>query len=139
MSDPKNNVLPDRPVIWGTSDPTIATVDPEGEVVGVRRGTAIIHASSEGKADSVLVRVEPLPVVEVGISPGSLSLRPGQSAQLTVTALDTDGEPVPDAEVLWSSSAPGVASVSQGGRVTAVGGGAASIRAAAGEPPTRSS
>lgn len=76
--------------------------------------------------------VEPGPTVSsVSVMPASVSLAPGGTAQLTATASDSRGSPV-SASVTWSSNATGVATVSTGGLVTAVGAGTARITAAVG-------
>lgn len=49
--------ITNRLVSWITSDPTIAAVDSDGKVTGLRGGRVWVHAWSEGKADSVFVVV----------------------------------------------------------------------------------
>lgn len=53
----------------------------------------------------------------------------GNSVQLSATVLSTTGSVLPGHPVTWTSSAPAVASVSTAGRVTALAGGTANIRA----------
>lgn len=55
-----------------------------------------------------------------------------QEQQLSPTITDQDGKSLPEETVGWSSSNPGVASVTQSGLVTAEGVGSAEITAAAG-------
>ncbi len=50
-------VITDRLISWISSDPTVASVNGEGAVTGVRGGYAWVHAISEGKSDSVKVSV----------------------------------------------------------------------------------
>ena len=56
----------------------------------------------------------------------------GQTQQLVPSVSDQDGKPLAGADVSWSSSNTGVASVSSSGLVTAVGAGSADVTATAG-------
>jgi alpha-amylase len=47
------------PVQWQTSDPAIATIDPDGTVHGKRFGTARIAATAGGRRATVAVEVKP--------------------------------------------------------------------------------
>jgi uncharacterized protein YjdB len=58
LYDAQNNVLTGRPVTWSTSDPTIVAVDATGLAVGLRKGTATITATSEGKSGSTKMTVK---------------------------------------------------------------------------------
>ncbi len=74
----------------------------------------------------------PGPVVSVAVSPSSPSITfLDETVQLSATARDANGTVVPDASVTWSSSDLSVATVSDAGLVTAVGGGSADITATA--------
>ncbi|MGD8700174.1 MAG: Ig-like domain-containing protein, partial [Gemmatimonadales bacterium] len=56
----------------------------------------------------------------------------GATEQLTAQVLDQNGQPMPEEAVTWSSDDQGVATVSSGGRVTAVANGTAAITARSG-------
>ena len=55
--DSRGNIIPGVQVKWASSDTQIAVVDNTGRVLGVRRGSAIITATSGGKAATASVRV----------------------------------------------------------------------------------
>ena len=55
--DVAGNTLTGRSVVWTSSDTRLVTVDQSGVVRGVRRGSAVISASSEGKVGTASVRV----------------------------------------------------------------------------------
>ena len=55
--DAAGNVLTSRAVVWTSSDTRLVTVDQSGVVRGVRRGSAMISATSEGKVGTASVRV----------------------------------------------------------------------------------
>ncbi len=75
---------------------------------------------------------DPSVVVSVTVSPASATVPEGGTVQLSAAALNGLGTSAVGATVSWSSSAPGVASVSASGLVTGVAPGTASITATAG-------
>lgn len=68
----------------------------------------------------------------VSVSPSSVTVDPGATAQLVATAYDGKGNVVPGATFTWSSSATAVATVNGSGLVTGVAAGSTTIRATAG-------
>jgi uncharacterized protein YjdB len=58
VMDAAGNTLTGRAVAWSSADTRIATVDQAGVVRGVRRGTVVITATSEGKLGTATVRVD---------------------------------------------------------------------------------
>lgn len=63
------------------------------------------------------------------VVPGELTLVVGASQQLTASVRDEAGNPLTGRAITWSSTEPAVATVSDGGNVTAVGAGSATITA----------
>lgn len=57
----------------------------------------------------------------------------GQNLQLTASVLDQNGDPLPDAPVVWESGNPGIVTVSGTGLLIAQGPGTAEVTATAGE------
>ena len=129
--DARNTVMTDREMRWSTSDEAVATVSPGGIVTGVAGGTATITATSEAVTGSAAVTVTStaLPVASVDVTPATLTVATGKTAQLSASVHDARGGVLEDREVRWSSSAPGVATVSPSGTVTGVSGGTATITA----------
>jgi hypothetical protein len=84
-------------------------------------------ASQEYEAD-------PYSVMSVSITPDSLELYKGTSAELSASVTPLTAE---DRSVTWASSDPGVATVDQTGQVEAVGAGSATITAAANGDPSK--
>ena len=58
VTDASGNTLTGRAVVWASADTRIATVDQAGVVRGVRKGTVVVTANSEGKVGSATVRVQ---------------------------------------------------------------------------------
>ncbi|MXX55137.1 MAG: hypothetical protein F4106_12155 [Gemmatimonadetes bacterium] len=76
---------------------------------------------------------EPPVATTVSISPASLDMSSfGETAQLTATVLDQNGQPIAGASVNWTIDDNSVATVSTGGLVTAVQNGSATVTATAG-------
>jgi serine/threonine-protein kinase len=73
-----------------------------------------------------------LRVAAIDVSPPTVTLAAGESATLRATPQDADGAGVSRAAVQWSTSDPGVATVSADGAVTAVAPGNAAITARSG-------
>lgn len=117
-----------RSVTWSSSAPTIATVSADGTVTGVANGSASITATVEGISGTATITVVD-PVTSVLVTPASLSLPVGGTAQVSAAARDTKGAPLTGRAVVWSSSNPAVASVSASGIVTAVAAGSANVTA----------
>ncbi|MGQ0643083.1 MAG: Ig-like domain-containing protein, partial [Gemmatimonadaceae bacterium] len=117
-------------VTWTTSNATIATVAPNGQVTGVAAGTATITAISTfdtTKRGGVSLTVNPRPAVSsVTVSSPHAALIVGTTAQMTATVAAVGGA---STAVVWSSGATGVATISATGVVTAVATGNATITA----------
>jgi photosystem II stability/assembly factor-like uncharacterized protein len=90
----------------------------------------VLALLAHGCSQSVTTPLPPLSSVTV--SPATDTLLAGESLQLGAVARDLNGTPVASAAFSWSSSDPGVCTVSSIGRVTGVGEGVASVVATAG-------
>ena len=119
----------DKTVLWSSSNASVATVDGNGTVTAVSKGTATITAQAGGKTATCAVTVNPIPVENVTLNVTTLTLAPNMTKTLTATVNPDDAD---DKTVTWSSSNPSVATVSNDGMVTAVKVGAATITAQAG-------
>jgi uncharacterized protein YjdB len=127
--DSAGNPLNGRNVSWGTSAPSVATVNGSGRVSAVAPGTATITATSGTQAGASVVTVIPAPVASVVVSPSSATTLVTGTVQLTATPLDSGGNPLTGRVVTWATNAPAVASVGSTGLVTAVAAGNATITA----------
>lgn len=105
---------------------TVAVYDSANTLIGA--GEAIVDVGA-GASVRVPVVITPttgqLPIIVrvgntvVSVSPGSLTLNPGESAALSVTVTDQDGAPIAGAVPAFASSNPALASVSVTGVVSA--------------------
>ncbi len=90
---------------------------------------AIIAAGCGGEPNAPQGPSGPPPVALLSVTPGSATLIPPQTNQLTASVLDAAGNVLTDRAITWSSSAPAVATVSASGLLTAVAAGTATITA----------
>jgi uncharacterized protein YjdB len=131
IRDSNGIILTDYPVTWTTSDPEVAGLTSAGRVTALRSGSATITAVADGERASVNIVVL-IPVAVVEITPDAPVIAVGTSVQLMATVLGPGGTRVTGRVVSWSTSDPGIASVSVG----KVGGrrpGFAEIEATAGD------
>ena len=119
---------------WASGDTTVATVDASGLVTGVAPGEAEIAATSSGVTGrAAFAVVDPAPSA-VAVTPDTVVLSAlGQTAQLAAEVRDQIGRVMEGGPIVWSSADTTVAAVDTAGSVTAIGGGATTIAATAGE------
>ncbi len=120
------SVLPedatDKTITWTSSDKSIASVE-SGKVKAVGKGTAKITASAGGKSASCNIEVLK-PVSGISLDKTTLKIPLEESVTLLASIIPKDA--TPREEITWSSSNTDVATV-EGGKVTAVGIGTATI------------
>lgn len=122
--------VPQHEVAWFTSNPLIAMVDNDGDVVGVAVGQATVSATCQGLSSTVQIQVTLVPVTSVTITPSPLGLFVGDLQQLALTALDSANNTLSlqGRQIIWSSDNLPVATVSLGGVVLGVSQGSANVR-----------
>ena len=115
-------------VKWSSSNTDVATVK-NGVVTAVGAGTATITATAGKYSATCEVTVLEIPVSNIALSTGSVSLIEGDSYTLTATISPDNAT---DKSVTWSSSDTSVATVTDG-VVTAVDAGTVIITATVGD------
>ncbi|MEC0230676.1 S-layer homology domain-containing protein [Paenibacillus alba] len=121
-------------VVFSSTVPTVATVNPQGLVSALGEGTTVIGATYGGFMDQYTLTVIHSKPAETTLSSitlnGKAQLNIGQQDQAAVKAKYSDNnETQPVAGVTFSSSAPSVASVNSQGLVSAHGEGTTVIGA----------
>ena len=134
--DSAGNALTGVAITWSSADPTTATIDQTGTASGKKAGAVTITATSGSVSTSTSLTVQAPSANAVTLSPQSSSLIVGQTLTVTAVVTDASGSPLPNATVVFSSGAPGVATVTSTGSltatVTAVGSGQAQITGTSG-------
>ena len=121
------NNASNREVTWSSSDATVAKVEGEGKVTALKDGTATITVTAkDGSEKTASCKVTVSNVSAITLDKTSLELAVNGTHTLVATTTPAG------AAVTWSSSDPTVAKV-EGGKVTALKDGTATITAKAGE------
>lgn len=122
----------DPTVKWTSSNNDVATVTADGLVYAVGTGSAIITAQCGSVKATCTVNVpEPfIPATHISLNTTSLSLRVGDTAQLTATVKPTNAT---NKTIVWSSTDPSIASVSETGLIKALDAGTTVITATCGD------
>ena len=111
-------------VAWATSDASVVTVA-DGKVTAIGSGSAVVTVKVNGVEARCSVQVF-VPAGYITLNHESYTLAPQETVQLTVTVHPEDAAM---GGVVWTSSAPAVATVDQHGLVKALQGGTAIISA----------
>jgi alpha-tubulin suppressor-like RCC1 family protein len=118
--------------VWSSSDPAIVSVNEYANIIGRDIGVATITATIDGVSGSTIVTVTGKPVETVKVVPAQRTLQISEQVELSVFLEDSNQQPIDDErDVEFSSSAPGVATVSDAGLVTGVSAGSATVTATA--------
>ena len=124
-----------KKITWASSRPNVASVTIDGIVEGISAGSAVITATSANgiKANcDIVVKEKVTPVTSLTLDRTTLTMTEGDTQTLTATVKPDDAT---DKTVTWTSSNTSVATV-DGGKVTAVAPGTATITAKAGDKTT---
>jgi|JI10StandDraft_1071094.scaffolds.fasta_scaffold43166_2 hypothetical protein len=84
--DAAGGVLANRPIVWSTTDASVATVTSAGLITAVAPGVVSVVASSEGQSGSASLTVQSPAASISAISPATLI--PGSTATITVSGFD---------------------------------------------------
>lgn len=118
-----------KDISWSSDNESVASVDQDGNVTGIAKGTATITVTTDdgGFTDTCKITVIK-PVVSITINTHSETMTHHDTLSLMAAVLPVDAS---NPEVTWSSDDKNVATVSESGLVTAVGVGDATITATA--------
>jgi len=118
-------------VTWSSSNTNVAVVDPDGTVSMVGQGEAILTATAGARTGTASVSVHQRDIASLRVTPETSTMYPNDTAQLHIAAFDDAGHAmaVVAGSAQWSSSDSRVATVSDGGVVTAKAAGSAVLTA----------
>jgi trimeric autotransporter adhesin len=119
-------------VTWSSSNTSDVSVSPAGVATGLTSGSATISASTGSftAAATITVSIAAATLKSIEVSPANSTLPVNTTQQFSAVGSYSDGSSRDlTAQVSWSSSTIGSATVSTSGLVTGVGGGSATITA----------
>ena len=120
------DTVTNKKVTWSSSDKTVASVDQNGTVKGLKGGTAVITAkAANGLKATCTVKVV-VPVTKITLDTNSVSLKKGTTQTLTATITPSYAT---YKKVTWSTSDSSVVSVNQSGLIKGLKTGTAAITA----------
>ena len=119
-------------ISWSSDNPSVASVDAAGLVIGLKPGKANITATSERASAKMAVEVSANPVASLTVEPRSASARTGDVVRFSTGASDAAGKSVSSCEVRWSVSGEG-ATIESDGAFVAEKPGAYVVTASAGD------
>ena len=119
-----NDTTEDTTVRWESNNPDVVSVDNNGVISALEPGNATITATVGSFSVSAEVKVL-IPIDNIVISNSDVRLNKGGSETLTIQVYPANAEE--DTTVTWKSSNTNVATIDSNGKVTAVGGGNATI------------
>lgn len=126
--DASNATVANVAFTWSSSQAGVVSVSQSGVATAVANGSADITATGGGVSGSATVTVDQV-VTDVVVTPASVGLTVGDTAQLTAAASDANAFAVGGASITWSTPDTAVATVSGSGLVTAVAAGVATVSA----------
>jgi uncharacterized protein YjdB len=133
VQDANGNVVTSSTVTWASDNVQVAAPSSTGTLTAdattSKSGSATITASVGGVNGTATITVDPGAVATVTVTAPSRNLKPGNTMQLTATALDSKGNAVPNQSFVWFSSNIAVATVSGTGVVTGKRSGTVTITA----------
>lgn len=112
---------------YKSSDTNIITIDKNGKITAVKEGSAYVTITTptgESVKVKVIVTKETIKVTGISLNKTNVTLNVGDTLKLTATIKPNDAT---NKAVTWKSSNTNVVTVSQSGKLTAVGEGTATI------------
>lgn len=116
-----------EPVVWQSSDESVATVSSTGVVKAVSSGTANVTGMTGTITASIEVVVKI--VASVAVHPGQANINVTESKDFDAIVHDDKGNVITGEKVKWSVGDASIATVSENGTVTGTGKGTTSVRA----------
>lgn len=123
------NTTDDATITWSSDDDTIATVDGNGVVSGLKEGTVTITAQAGSKTDTVSITVKEIHIDSISLNVTTAEILKGENVELIATI--NPSNTTDDKTITWTTSDEAIATVKDG-VVTGMKEGTATITAKAG-------
>lgn len=117
-------------VTWASATPGVATISSAGVGTGVAAGTSAISATLNGIVGSTVMTVKVTTLQSIVITPANPTVTQGQAEKFTAIGTFSDNSTQDlSNQVVWSSSATTVATISSSGVASAMAAGSSTITA----------
>ncbi|MBR1804039.1 MAG: leucine-rich repeat protein, partial [Muribaculaceae bacterium] len=119
----------EQKLTWASSDTTIATVNSQGVVTGVKVGTATISATTTDGSDitaTCQVTVKPVVATDITLEPLTVTITAGETYEFALTVAPDNAT---YKAARWTSSDEAVATVDENGVVTGIAAGQVQVTA----------
>ncbi|WP_155827552.1 beta strand repeat-containing protein [Limisalsivibrio acetivorans] len=122
-------------VIWISDNSSVAEISNDNGTAGLAEagdntGTTGIVATKGGVTAMTTLKVAPVQITGIGVTPAVKTLAAGNTQQMTATGTYNDNSTSDvTSDAVWSTSTPSVATVDTDGVLTAVGSGTATVTA----------
>lgn len=126
--DKNNQPIPDTVLTWVSSNPNVAPVDDKGVVTAKGTGQSTITVSS-ANGEKALVQCKVAILKSIKVEPATLSLKPGEKAEMSAIVLNEKDEPSEVQNVAWATSDESIVFIDDLGTITAVAPGEVTITA----------
>lgn len=103
MGNPRADVA----ISWSSDNPSIASVDAAGMVIGLKPGKANITAACERASVKMAIEVTANPVKSLSVEPRSANARTGDVVRFSTGATDGAGKTISSCEVRWAVGGDG--------------------------------
>lgn len=118
---------------WASATPAVATIDATGSAAGVKSGSAVISATSNGIVGTTTLTVTGPVLVSMAVLPASPTVARTFSRALHAIGTYSDGSSLDvTGSVTWTSGTLGVATIASSGIATGVAAGTSVVTAASG-------
>lgn len=115
LSDRKTEDVTEQ-AFWDSSEPEVATINEDGEIIGIAPGVTVISAKYAGKTSKLTVYVGGAELIrQLSISNRSVTLAEGEEEEVTATVYyrDQSKKDITD-DAVWSSEDEEIATVENG-------------------------
>jgi len=124
--------LDQKPSAWFAGPFDAAAADDSGSVTFYYAGEIRVGAIVGGKPGYAIVTVKPQRAARLELSSSRIKVPVGGSLTVGASAITRAGDPLRDATIAWSSSAPATATVDDSGFVTGIAPGTVTLKATSG-------
>ena len=117
-------------VTWTIDDPDVASIDKDGNVLGLKAGTTNVKASIGDIFDeATLIVKDGSKIEQIEVLPDDASVKVGESIKFYATAFNWENKELANIKFSWSAEPENLGTIDQNGNFTAISAGICMISA----------